>query len=184
METHGYWQRQLKRMLAGELAGPAAAAVHEHAKSCVECAGVIEMATALGATEPEPLSLADSVAIRSGVLRELRRGSSRVHEPSVWSRATRPALAAAATLVLLAGGFAAGRTWVPAGDRGTAALIAGVERIAGRNRTLTDVENSPYVLSDVSLDPLDDQRVTASFDVTRHVSMTADRSSPLVRELV
>jgi hypothetical protein len=184
METHGYWQRQVKRMLAGELAGPGLAALHEHAKGCEECAGLIEMAAALDAAEPEPLSLADSVAIRSGVLRELRRGSTQVPEWSVWSRAIRPALAVAAAFVLLAGGFAAGRTWVPAGDRGTAALIEGIERIAGRNRTLADVENSPYALSDVSLDPLDDQRVTASFDVTRHVSVTADRSSPIVRELV
>jgi hypothetical protein len=63
-------------------------------------------------------------------------------------------------------------------------LLSEISAEAASNRSLTDIENSPFIYSDVTFRPLEDGRVALEFDVTRHVSTVEAAGSPLVQDVL
>ena len=55
---------------------------------------------------------------------------------------------------------------------------------AASNRGLTDVEDSPFTLSNVSFRRVAGDRVALDFDVTTHLATVESTGSPLVREVL
>jgi hypothetical protein len=172
-------QQQAERFLAGELGPSEARDFIRHARLCEECGAVVELDAELrGSSAPDVLAAVEGDGLRSSVMRELRRQQvPRSHRPA-WMPM------AAAAMLALGVGLAGGRLWSSAAseadDRPLARLI---QEAALDTRTLADVENSPYMFTNVGFRAVDDTRVAIGFDVSTHVELTANRSDPLVRQL-
>ena len=55
---------------------------------------------------------------------------------------------------------------------------------ANSNRSLGDVEDSPFTYSEIAFRRVDGDRVELEFDVTRHVRVTDSARSPIVQEVL
>lgn len=100
----------------------------------------------------------------------------------------RPALAGSfvvAVLALFAAGFAAGRAADRSGDSNQPAGILPVLAAAAESHDgLEDVEDSPYLFSNVDFRERPDGRLEVGFDVTRHLRLVRRRDDPLLREIL
>jgi hypothetical protein len=130
--------------------------------------------------------------MRTGVLRRARVGRSvgpsaagRPATTGAWLT-LRPATAAAAAVLLLVTGFSAARLRLVDATHGRPdeLLLHEIASDAATNRSLVDVEDSPFIYSDVTLRMLPGDRVSLDFDVTRHVSTVETASSPLLQDVL
>jgi hypothetical protein len=97
----------------------------------------------------------------------------------------RPATAAAAAVLLFVTGFAAARLrFDGTAGRPGELLLREITSDAAANRSLVDVEDSPFIYSDVTLRTLPDGRVALDFDVTRHVNTIEAAGSPLAQDVL
>jgi hypothetical protein len=184
------FEEAIRARAAGEpTSGDAAASLSRHAERCPACHALLTLDRALlelGARhEPEPAALA---AMRADVLRDIARSAARGSAPGPRVRRgpySLPAWAAAAAAVpVFLLGFAAAQVaferQAPAGKR----LLHEITAEAAGNRSLGDVEDSPFTYSEVRFRRLDDGRVALDFDVTRHVSVVEPARSDLVQEVL
>ena len=160
-----------------------------HLAGCGDCRELFGLQGDLAAAgngygEPVDDELA---AMRGRVLDEIRRAAPVEGAPAEMVRGSgsrwfRPALAAAAVLLLVVTGFVGGRL----GQRGAVAptLLDSIETVALENRSLGDVEDSSNIFSGVRLREQQDGQVMLAFDVTRHVELVRPTDDPLVREVL
>jgi hypothetical protein len=89
---------------------------------------------------------------------------------------------------LLAGiffiGVVAGQMRLDSAGGGTPLLLDEMNTEAVANRSLIDVENSPYTYSNVSFRKVNGGQVALGFDVTRHVDTVEPVQSDLVKEVL
>lgn len=175
------WQDS-ERFLAGDMDAAERTTFLRHAAQCPDCSGLVELDERFRHKRVDDddtaLTVGEGARLRGAVLRELRARTVRRR----WL--PRYARAAAAALLLVAAGFAAGRGLARSPADNAAALLRRIQDVARRNQTVADVANSPYILTNVAFSRVNDTEVSVSFDATSHLEVTADRSDPLVRELV
>jgi hypothetical protein len=179
-------QRWARQFLAGEMTPLEHETFLRHARTCETCDSVARLDAELRSTPPAArLTALEANSVRASVLSQLRTNRDRRKSTDRKARWAVAASLAAAAVLLLAIGVAAGRLWPrAAGGEDGEALIALITQAAVGSRTLADVENSPYVFTNVTFRAEGAERVGVSFDVSRHLELTAHRSDPLVRELV
>jgi hypothetical protein len=91
---------------------------------------------------------------------------------------------AGSAVVLLTCVFLLGRWSVSSFSRGPAGLVREIESQASGQTDLAGHWDAPYIYSNISLRTRERGRLALSFDVTRHVSLTAQEDSPLAREVM
>ena len=198
------FEEAIRAHLAGESVPDDGGALAQHVERCADCRALLALhgtLADLGADleEPEPARFA---AMRAAVLRQIAPAESAgkvvpLQPPrrttKAWpaSPALRALAAAAAVVLVFLTGY--GAAWLARGARGerTAAPTANGEPLlremtaeAANNRSLSDVEDSPFIYSDVTFRPLEDGRVALEFDVTRHVATVEAAGSPLVQDVL
>lgn len=161
----------------------------KHLDECPECARTFELMKRLKGVRlySEP-SDAEFLAMRKGVMREIRRQPVR---RSAWKFPSwRPlaALAGAAAVIGLA--FFAGRHsrtpsfpqrgWAHAEDP----MIIQIKRAALENQGLPDLEKAPFTYENVRVEGEVGGQVALSFDVSRHVALTLPKNDPLVTDVL
>ena len=193
----------IRAHVAGESVPDDGGALARHAEHCTECRALLALhgtLADLGADleEPEPARFA---AMRAAVVRQISPAAQagRVVPLQPRRRAfgwpaspvVRALAAAAAVVLVFLTGYAA--AWVARGARGERTtvpsangepLLSEITAEAASNRSLNDVEDSPFIYSDVTFRALDDGRVALEFDVTRHVSTVEAAGSPLVQDVL
>jgi hypothetical protein len=119
--------------------------------------------------------------IRSGAVERYPRVQARRRLAESWRRrALRWSLAPAmAALAFAAGLFWNARSGDPAG-----VMLRQISAEARRNKNLSDVEESPFLYSNVSISRASGETVSLSFDVTTHVDVEAGRDDPLMKEVL
>ncbi len=126
--------------------------------------------------------------VRGRVLDEIRATDmtvTAVAKPAAfWSVGRTRMLAAAATVVVAIGGFAAGRMAAGPNPTGGDLLVATLEDGAQDHRRLRDVEDSPNIISNVAVRSVGEGRVAMSFDVARHLEIERPINDPLVNEVL
>ena len=158
-----------------------------HCGSCRELLDFHEDLTAAGDEFAGPSEEA-LAAVRRRVIDE-------ISGDTIWPRAKvvslrlplwrRPQLLAAAAFVLvLLAGFTLGRVIDRSSVSESDLLIAALESSATRNLRLQDVEDSPTLISNVAVRPLDGGRVALSFDVGQHLEVQRNENDPLVNEVL
>jgi len=182
-------QPTFEAYVAGELDETAVGPLLVHCRSCKDCRELLELHRDLAvlASRAPDLAAAELDELRGRVLRGIPE-SARASRGRFWTaRIPRAAAALAASVVLFVAGWATGR--IPRSGAGGMEtlpdpLIGAIRADAASNRDLADVENSPFIYSNVSLRPLDAGRVALEFDVTTHVRLDEPLRSDLVRDVL
>jgi hypothetical protein len=169
-----------------------------HAETCTECRQFVDLHyqlqdPGLGADLPTPGEFA---SMRHLVMTEIRTaGAALPFTTSLFESfrglLMRPAFAgglAALMLAMLATGYLAGssntRLEIPEDALVMDSLVADMGREAEGNVRLSDVEDSPFVFSNVSFNEAKDDQLALTFDVTRHVEFSRAKDDPLVKEIL
>ncbi len=186
----------IQEYIAGEASAERLEPLRAHAERCPECSRVMEAHEELlrrmkDIPEPSEDRFRDMRAsVIAGIRREGRERAGRA-EPArpfgwgLWVRlAPRPAFAAAAAVVLLAGGFALGRLSSPPAALTESLLLREINMQASMDKGLSTYWDTPFVYSNVSARKLGGQRVSLSFDVTQHVDVNSNLDSPLAKEVL
>lgn len=181
-------QNDIDRLFAGELPEEMHEALMAHVEECTDCAdhyGLVEEIAAAPVPEPSAEELG---AMRSRVLRSVRR------DKHAWWRALPHAAAVAmvaGAALLAALGWVAGRASVsPSSPRASETaspeliLARQIHQVARGNDALEDVENSPFRYTNVKIAEAREGRVSLSFDVSRHLELTLPQDDPLVTEVL
>ena len=182
------FEETIRAHVAGEPVADDGGALARHAEQCADCRALLSLHGTLidlgtRQEQPAPARLA---AMRSAVLREIARPRSPARERSPWlaAFALRPLTAAAAAVLLFLTGFAAARIRFDGTASPGQLLLREITAEAATNRSLVDVEDSPFIYSDVTFRRLEDGRVALDFDVTRHVSVVEPPGSELVQDVL
>ncbi|MGE0641527.1 MAG: zf-HC2 domain-containing protein [Thermoanaerobaculia bacterium] len=196
----------IDRAHAGELDENERELLLAHLETCTACSDLFDLLGRVRAEGEVPEPAADRfAAMRRAVVAELARPAvvpfpAPTPAPSGWRLS--PALAAGLAFLLLAAGWLLGSRGVPRAAERSAAVSdpssaagpasAAVDRrltgeirtAAVRNTRFEDVENSPFVYSNVAVEELAGARVRLSFDVARHLDLELAKSDPLVTEVL
>jgi len=161
-----------------------------HLAACDACRGLFDFhgdLTASGSQLEEP-SLEELAAVRDRVLRQIRaeEGATFLQHRSIGLRRVGRRLlpAAAAILLALLAGLVGGRFIGHAREGEISRLVATLDSSARHNQQLHEVENSPWLLSNVNLRSVDADRVVLSFDVLQHLEVSRPKDDPLVQEVL
>jgi len=191
----------IERMLAEEIGNAERDRLLAHTEGCTGCREFVDLHyrlqdPELGVDLPDE---AEFASVRRAVMHRVRAES-----PSRTSAGTRVfgwfqalvqqpvylAAAAAIWLLTLSVVFVAGQRSGGLDDtfaRGPVVVDQWMQQIrdeARSNRRLVDVENSPYVYSNVAMQDMADDTISLSFDVTRHMEVAKPRHDPLVKEVL
>jgi hypothetical protein len=171
----------------------------EHLEGCDACSELFDLLGRVrGEADLSGPSADELGAMRRAVLAELglpSRPASRRQPTAAAGRWSRWALAAALGLVLVGGGVALGLRLAGPGRAGAGAdgggvlsddrrLATEIREAAVRNRRFEDVENSPFVYSNVAIEKAAGGRLRLSFDVARHLDLELAESDPLASEIL
>lgn len=185
-----------EQYIAGEASPADFEKLKEHSLSCPDCRIVLELhedLKGMAADVPEP-SNSDFREMRAAVLRQIDVGARRAPKRAragigFWRNlvpfpALGPATAVVLGVVLLGGGFFAGRASAP--DEGVTeeALVAEINKQASREKGLDGYWDSPFFFSNVRAKKQQSGYLQMSFDVTRHVDLDTRMDSPLVNEVL
>lgn len=180
MSACARFETMIERLVALDLEPQDRAALFAHGKECDGCRRLLEIhgdLVAAGAQAPEP-DEAELDFVQERIQRELRRRRDR--------RPLRAAAMAAGLIFPFAAGLFLGRA-LPARPNGvppSSRMIDALHAEAASNRGLTDVEDSPFNYSNVTLRRVPGDRVAIDFDVTTHVVSVEPRTSPLVHDVL
>ncbi len=193
----------VERMLSDEISGDEMDRLLSHAETCGDCREFVELHHRMLGPEldTELPTEGEFAAMRHTVMRRLRAEQSSARGRALgtlgllWALMTRPAFVAGTAvlmLVMLGAGVVVGQRSGFTTYGG--AEVTGLTRVdpvlmqirteARGNRELVDVENSPYVYSNVSFQNLNNRQIALSFDVTRHVELKRFENDPLVKEIL
>lgn len=161
-----------------------------HLATCRDCRDLMQFHEDLTKAGDE-FGEVDSEAlaeVRGRVLEEIRSTGGAVatvvKPAAFWAVGRNQLMAAAATVVLVIGGFTAGRMADGLGASGGDLLVATLEDGAQDHRRLRDVEDSPNIISNVAVRSVGNGRVAMSFDVARHLEIERPLDDPLVNEVL
>jgi hypothetical protein len=63
-------------------------------------------------------------------------------------------------------------------------LIEQIDYTAQQNRSLSDIENSPYTYSNIEIKEMDNQLIHLGFNVSTYIELTRAKNDPLVNEIL
>jgi hypothetical protein len=181
----------LEAELAGDIEDAEAAALRDHCVQCESCRSLLALhddLMRLGAETEEPSERALD-AVTAEVLARTARSRTVAGRATWRASAGRVAAALAACVLLFVAGWLGARRFQDAG-RGagdvaaTPELVAALSAEAASNDGLSDVEDSRFTYSNVSIRDAGAGRLDLSFDVTTHVQLVEPPGSPLVREVL
>ena len=162
---------------------PPPAALLEHLSQCPECAATYGLMGQLRSGDPFPEpSEAEFLALRRGVLRELRRAP--VRSRNGLRLAWLLSCAAAAALAVWLGGRGAHGQISRPGPGAEDPLVTQIKLEARTNPGLPDPDKGPNRYDNVRAVPEPGGQVLLSFDVSRHVALTLPQNDPLVSEVL
>jgi hypothetical protein len=190
VQCHEY-RPLLEKLAAGEASTAEQVQLSDHALACTACGELLRLHRELvrEAEEQGEPPIEDLARIRAVVLRSIRNSSLKARRrPWLdWSSADRwvpPLLRWGLVPSMLVCGFAAGLFWSARPEKASDLILRQIASVARDNTSLSDVENSPFMYSNVSLSGLDEGKVALSFDVTTHLELEAGRDEPLVKEVL
>ncbi len=192
MKECGRFEKTIEAYIAGEPVAGELEALVEHCKECRSCRELLAVhrdMSDLGARFDE-LEDPDYDSLRAAVMEQVATTSMK-RRPlrGVWANflapfSLQPLTAAALLVVVFFIGIVAGQFRPGTSNGITGPLLEEINAEAVANRSLSDVEDSPYTYSNVSFRRLDGDRVALGFDVTKHMEVVEPAGSALVKEVL
>jgi hypothetical protein len=185
------WQDSLENYLAGEISPEALASLREHSRNCLDCRDMMaahDQLLQIDEQIPEP-SERDFRAMRLGVMAQLSAPEVNSRKRSFWQdtlmllqghpKALIPLTAAVLVCTLLVGRWSA----IP-GSFNESTLVRELIAQASAHDELEEYFDQSLIYSNVSVKPQPDGMLAMSFDVARHMDISAPLESPLARTVL
>jgi hypothetical protein len=191
MKNCDRFEQTIQAYIAGEPVADDLEPLVEHCKECSDCRELLavhrDMAD-LGSKFDE-LEEPDFDALRAQVLEQVARNGLQRSRKGMWASflapfSLQPLTAAALMAAIFFVGIVAGQMQFGSSVNGAGRLLDDINTEAVANRSLIDVENSPYTYSNVSFRKVSGGQVALGFDVTRHVDVVEPAQSDLVMEVL
>jgi hypothetical protein len=185
------FEQTIQAYIAGEPVADDLEPLVEHCKGCSDCRELLavhrDMAN-LGAKFDE-LEEPDFHVLRAQVLEQVARKRMTSARKGLWASflspfSLQPLTAAALLAAIFFIGVVAGQMRLDSAEGGTPLLLDEMNTEAVANRSLIDVENSPYTYSNVTFRKINGSQVALGFDVSRHVDVIEPVQSDLVKEVL
>jgi hypothetical protein len=193
MKECGRFEKTIESYIAGEPVAGELELLVEHCKECKGCRELLAVhrdMSDLGARFDE-LEEPDYDSLRAGVLERVAMAELKKRRPKrgLWANflapfSMQPLTAAALLIVIFFIGIVAGQFQLSRSNGITGPLLEEINAEAVANRSLRDVEDSPYTYSNVNFRRLNGNQVALGFDVTRHMEVIEPAGSPLVKEVL
>ncbi|HXV75467.1 MAG TPA: hypothetical protein VD788_04045, partial [Candidatus Polarisedimenticolaceae bacterium] len=179
----------LERHIAGEPSRDGLGPLAAHCAACEPCGRLLSLHTRLsdlGRALSRAAAAVDLDDTRSRLMERViaRVAAGQPARPAHGTLVLRLAVVALLALTLIASGALASWVALSGPDRGLPRLLSSISRDAAANRSLLDVEDSPYSYSNVIFRTLGDGRLELDFDVTRHVRVAEPVHSELVKDVL
>jgi hypothetical protein len=175
----------LRKSVSGELTAAETEILQKHARECPECRGCLQVHEDLRASGKDGINIPvqELERTRLAVLRSvnLRRKPLVFGLRSLFSK---PLFAWGTAAAMLACGVLLGYFLSVRRENPGVLSVRQTDRNAIENAGFSDIENSPFVYSNVAFKRLGGEELALSFDVTRHVDIKAETRDPMVRDLL
>ena len=183
----------LKRLIANEINDEDNRLLLEHIEECRECKSLYEMHKQLE-TQAIDFSEADSedyLKVRQSVIRSIRNKNTtsdiKWYEyflDQFLSFFSRPEFTISFSVILFLIGFFLHPFILPSQDKSGFDLEQQLKFTAQQNTDLQEVENSPYIFSDVRFKNVNEDQVEIGFNVSTHLELVRHKDDPLVKEVL
>ncbi len=187
------YEKSIKQFIAGEISREDEQSLLQHIEQCQHCKELIEVHYRLALQDFDLPDAApeDFTKVRQNVIRAIRKKET-AHKITwyhhiadhISSLFTRPVVAASAAVVLFLAGFFLSSIILPTPSRSESDLIQHLKYTAQQNTDLQQVENSPYLFSDVRIKNVNGGQVALGFNVSTHLELIRPKDDPLVKEVV
>jgi hypothetical protein len=186
-------EKLIKKLISDELESEEKSRLTNHIRQCKKCGELYNAHIQLSSLESE-LIQTDSEAfskIRRNVIQIIQQKESA--KPIPWYQKlndqiylifNRPAMVAASALLLFAAGFSLKSILTETTELSQSGLINQIKHTAIKNTDLQQVENSPFIFSDVKFNNIDGENMALSFNVTTHVDLVRHKDDPLLKEVL
>lgn len=187
------YEQLIKQLIARELNREDEQTLLKHTETCQHCKQLVEAHLQLTAEDsyfPETAP-ADFTKVRQYVIREIRNKDT---TPKIaWyhpiadymsSFITRPAVMASVAILIFLAGFFLHPIISPSSSQPESGLIRQLKYTAQQNTDLKQVENSPYIFSDVRIRDVNRDQIALGFNVSTHLELIRSKNDPLVKEVI
>jgi hypothetical protein len=187
------YENFLKKYIAGEISAADEKRLLTHIETCRNCREVYQLHHSLVDKKVDvPLPETKAFAkMREQVMRKIRLKRSQVAQPwylkyldNLMYYLTKPAFATLLLVVVFMVGFLSRSLFLEKTTQSKDYLLKNIKHTAMNNNNLRDLENSPYIFSNVQFREVDDQNIALSFDVATHVELVSLKDDPLVKEVL
>lgn len=187
------YEKIIKQLIAGEINPENEQALRKHIETCQECRQLVEAHFQLTAQSIHLREAApeDFMKVRQNVIRTIR---NRQAAPKItWyytiadyipSFFAKPAVIVPLATIMFIAGFFLHSVILPPASQPDSNLIQQLNYTAKRNTDLHQVENSPYIFSDVRISDVNGDQIALGFNVSTHLELTRSKNDPLVKEVI
>lgn len=183
----------LKRLIANEIGDEDTKLLLEHVSQCQDCKAIYEMHGQLLSSEidlPEA-DTEDYLKVRQSVIRSIRGKKTasdikwyQYFSDQFLSIFSRPAFTISFSVIALLIGFFLYPLLQSSQGKSDFDLAQQLKFTAQQNTDLQQVENSPYIFSDVRFKNEDGDQVAIGFNVSTHLELIRHKDDPLVKEVL
>lgn len=187
------YEKFLKKYITGEISAADEKRLLAHIKTCDYCREIYQLHHSLVDKKVDiPLPETNAfVKMREQVIRKIRLKRSQVAQPwylkyldNFMFYLSKPAFASIFLVMVFIIGFLSRSLFLEKTIQPKDYLLKNIKHTAMSNNNLRDVENSPYIFSNVQFREVDDQNIALSFDVATHVEFMSSKDDPLVKEVL
>lgn len=187
------YEKILKQLISNAIEDEDKKILMEHIQECTECKAVYEMHEQLQSSEidlPE-VALEDYLKVRQSVIRSIREKKTiseirwyQYFSDQFLSVFSRPAFTISFAIILFIIGFFLYPIVIPSQGQSNFDFTNQLEVTAKQNTDLQQVENSPYIFSDVRLRNINSDQVALGFNVSTYMELIRPKNDPLVKEVL
>jgi len=196
MQSCKRYKNLIKKYLSDEITKNELSILKQHLNECPLCNELLELNDQLmkntNYNPSETLSSSDFENMRQKVFNSLSKNNtktfsfkefifSKFYNPTIRFS---PGLAFALIIIVFLTGFYINKNLTKSSVDYTNCQLADIKKVALQNHTLNDVEDSPYLFTDVRIQRTDLGEIELDFNVTRTVRYVADQNDPLVKEVI
>ncbi len=187
------YENFLKKYIAGEISAADEKRLLVHIKTCESCGEIYQLHHSLVDKMVDiPLPEINAFTnMRDQVMRKIRLKRSQVAQPwylkyldNFMYYLSKPAFASTFLVIVFIIGFISRSLFLEKTTQSKDYLLKNIKHTAMNNNNLRDMENSPYIFSNVQFREVDDQNIALSFDVATHVELVSLKNDPLVKEVL
>lgn len=186
MEKCQKYETLFEKYISGDLDDSGYKKLLDHTEECPACHSLMELHDRLsGQPWPEEIPTENEfLNMRKRVLNQIEHTKPARSKFRLKQLLPKPVLALAWSAAMLFVGFISAYNLIPETTNNGNSLLRQINYVAEANDGFSDVQNSPYIFTNVRIKSQSGDRINLSFDVSSHLEIERPKNDPLVREVL